>query len=287
MIRWSHGDYVKLGKAVSNFNKQISKNETEANRLYLPETIDYKELRDRIQTREGLNAYLQQLKRINIPGAFNLETLENGVLITKYQKGELDRSRSQAINQLTQEVAEMEKKTKADYGVYSDIALPNAFKTAKQKELEAKLKDFRELYKLSGKDFKKRAKQLMINQTELKFRRAYIFRQNYMKVMREKYSLMKDFWLFERWANKHKNPIDFFDSLPEDESYFPNDLYRHSDETLTEEEFQGYLEAIGINVEEEYQAVAERRGITVDELKQEKLDKVEKKAAQRIEKLFK
>lgn len=286
MIRWSKGDYIKLGKAVSNFNKQISKNETEANKLYLPEPMNYKELRDRIQTREGLNAYLQQLKRINLPNAFNLETLENGTIITKYQKGELNRARSQAINQLSQEISDIEKKTKVDYGVYSDIALPNAFKTGKQKELEAKLKDFKELYKLSGKDFKKRASQLMINQTELKFRRAYIFRQNYMKVMREKYSLFRDFWIFERWANKHKNPIDFYNSLPEGEEYFPNDLYRHSDETLSEEEFSTFLEEIGIDLDEVYEEVAARRGITIEELKQEKKDRVEKKAAEKIEKLL-
>ena len=46
MIRWSRGDYIRLGKAVSEFNKAISKNETEVNKLYLPESVNYKELRD-------------------------------------------------------------------------------------------------------------------------------------------------------------------------------------------------------------------------------------------------
>jgi hypothetical protein len=65
MIRWTKGDYIKLGKAVANFNRQVAQNENQINKQYLPKLVNYKELRDRIQTREGLNAYIQSLKRIN------------------------------------------------------------------------------------------------------------------------------------------------------------------------------------------------------------------------------
>ena len=40
-------------------------------------------------------------------------------------------------------------------------------------------------------------------------------------------------------------------------------------------------------IDEIYEEVATRRGITVDQLKQEKQDRVEKKAAEKIEKLLK
>ena len=86
MIRWKKGDYIKLGRAVSEFNKEIKKHESLEDKLSLPETIDYKELRDRIQTREGLNAYIDSLKRIKLPGSFNIVKLENGEQITEYQK---------------------------------------------------------------------------------------------------------------------------------------------------------------------------------------------------------
>lgn len=69
-IRWSHGDYIRLGRAVAEFNRQISQNQTEANKLYLPDEINYKELRDSIQTREGLNSYVEGLKRIKLPRCF-------------------------------------------------------------------------------------------------------------------------------------------------------------------------------------------------------------------------
>ena len=78
MLRWQKGDYVRLGRAVAEFNREISKNITEANKLYLPEKVNYNELRDRIQTREGLNAYIQGLKRIKLEGAFELEKIKSG-----------------------------------------------------------------------------------------------------------------------------------------------------------------------------------------------------------------
>ena len=48
MIRWTKGDYIKLGKAVANFNRQVAQNENQINKQYLPKLVDYKELRDRI-----------------------------------------------------------------------------------------------------------------------------------------------------------------------------------------------------------------------------------------------
>lgn len=67
MIRWKRGDYIKLGKAVSQFNKEIAKNEGIIDKLILPEQVDYKSLRDNIQTREGLNYYIKSLKNIKLP----------------------------------------------------------------------------------------------------------------------------------------------------------------------------------------------------------------------------
>lgn len=250
MIRWTKGDYIKLGKAVANFNRQVAQNENQINKQYLPKLVDYKELRDRIQTREGLNAYIQSLKRINLPNSFTLEKLENGETITSYQKQELERGKSQAMNALQKQIRQVEAQTKLNYGIDADIKLPQAFKSIKQKELEARLKDYKNLYKLDGKAFRKRAAELGINQTELNYRRAYIFRQNYMNVMREKYKNYEDFWLFEKWARHYKNPVNFYEALP-DTDFYPDDLQYQSDTTFSNEDFRGFLESLGIDVETE------------------------------------
>lgn len=249
MIRWKRGDFIRLGRAVSEFNKEIEKNKGVVDELILPEEINYKDLRDRIQTRQGLNAYINSLKRIKLPGSFDVVELENGEQITKYAKGEIERGRKSATTVLSNQIKELETKTKIELGIEADIDLPNAFKSQKQKSLEAKLRDYKKLYKLTGKDFKRRAKELGINQNELKYRRAYVFRENYMKVMREKYKDFENFNKFESWARKHKNPISFYEALPDGE-FYPDDLQYQSDVVFSQENFNSFLENFGIKIEE-------------------------------------
>ena len=129
------------------------------NYIYL-KPIDYRTLRDRIQTRQGLNAYINSLKRIKLPGAFNIEKLENGEMITSYEKKELERSRASYIKDINKQIEKLEAQTKVSLGIDADIELPNAFKSIKQKQLEAKLRDYKKLYSLSGKDFRRRAREL-------------------------------------------------------------------------------------------------------------------------------
>ena len=44
-IRWKRGDYISLGKAVSQFNKKINELKSEENALLLPDEISYSELK--------------------------------------------------------------------------------------------------------------------------------------------------------------------------------------------------------------------------------------------------
>lgn len=249
-IRWSQSDYIRLGKAVAEFNKQIAKNETEANKQYLPDKASYRELRDRIQTREGLEAYIQGLKRINLKDAFKLEKLKGGEIITKYQKEELERGKAQALQSLENRLEKIENATRKEKDIPKSTKIIASYKTQEQKDVEAKIREYKRLFKLRGEKFKKLASEIGINQTELKYRRAYVFRQNYMNVMREKYGSFESYKLFLRWANRHKNPVNFFEALPDNE-YYPDDLYYQSDNTFSEEDFEAFLETLGMDVEAE------------------------------------
>ena len=53
LIKWKRGDYIKLSKAVSKFNKTLSNLDSQAD--YLPTAPEYKEIRDNIHTRKELN----------------------------------------------------------------------------------------------------------------------------------------------------------------------------------------------------------------------------------------
>ena len=47
LIRWKKGDYIKLGQAVSRFNKIVSELEVDE-REYLPDLKDYDTLKSHI-----------------------------------------------------------------------------------------------------------------------------------------------------------------------------------------------------------------------------------------------
>ena len=297
-IRWSKGDYIKLGKAVADFNKQVSQNATEANQLYLPKFVDYQSIKNDIKTRQGLNAYIQKLKRINIPDSFSLETLEGGQVITRYQRRELQRSLATVIPELEAKVAKEQAQVLARYNkkpTPENIKALNEFDGLKGKQLlkdEAKLRDYTNLFNLSGDEFKRVAGKLMVNQTEKKYRQAYQFRKNYMKEMSEKYRNFRDYWIFKKYyADRHKDPVRFYDDLPEDDTYFPDDLYYLSDIVFTEEQFTSFVETIlGISVDEIYEKEGKKKQISGEELKYQKTveseGKKEKAASREINKLL-
>lgn len=66
-IKWQQKDYVTLGKAVANFNKKINELNKEEKKLYLPDTITYKEVKENIVTRNELNRVIKSLKRFLNP----------------------------------------------------------------------------------------------------------------------------------------------------------------------------------------------------------------------------
>ena len=277
-IRWSKGDYIRLGKAVADFNRQVAANTTEANKLYLPKQIDYQALRNEIKTRQGLNAYIQQLKRINLGDSFALEKLEGGETVTRYQRREIQRALSQLVPELESKIQSEQAKTLIRYGRTTTEELPDPFKSYQQKQLEARLKDYKELFTLSGEKFKRRADQLMINQTEKKYRQAYQFRKNYMKEM-QKYRNMRDYWIFKKYyADKHKDPVRFYEDLPEDDTYFPDDLYYQSDMVYTDEQFTSFVETIlGVSIDEIYEKEGLKKGTTGEDLKIQKYNESQAK----------
>lgn len=44
-IRWKRGDYITLGRAVSQFNRKINELKSEENKLLLPKEINYSDLK--------------------------------------------------------------------------------------------------------------------------------------------------------------------------------------------------------------------------------------------------
>ena len=71
-IKWKQSDYIKLGRAISEYNKKVSRLQEIEERTYLPSLIDYKEAKSSILSRKELNRMIASLKRFNKEGAEDL-----------------------------------------------------------------------------------------------------------------------------------------------------------------------------------------------------------------------
>lgn len=88
-IKWQQKDYVTLGKAVANFNKKINELNKEEKKLYLPDTINYKEVKENIVTRNELNRIIKSLKRFSKEGSEDIYTTKAGEQMTNWERQEL------------------------------------------------------------------------------------------------------------------------------------------------------------------------------------------------------
>lgn len=103
-IRWKRGDYVRLGRAVSDFNKRINELQQEENKLYLPTPLSYSATKENITTRQELNRLINSLKRFQKEDAGDLYITEAGEQLTKWEKQELNKQQRIASRRLNKEL---------------------------------------------------------------------------------------------------------------------------------------------------------------------------------------
>lgn len=74
-IRWSKGDYITLGRAISEFNKKVIRLQKVESNIKLPLLKDYKYEKENITTRKQLNRVIKDLKKFKEVGQEKLVTL--------------------------------------------------------------------------------------------------------------------------------------------------------------------------------------------------------------------
>lgn len=104
-IKWKKGDAIKLGKAVAEFNRKINELQTEENKLYLPNKLNFAEEKENITTRKELNRRIESIKRFQKIGAEDLYITEAGEQLTKWERGELEKQKGIAERRLKKELA--------------------------------------------------------------------------------------------------------------------------------------------------------------------------------------
>ncbi len=237
-IKWKKADYIKLGKAVSNFNKKINELQREEVKLYLPETRDYQELKNTIKTRRELNKIINSMKRFTKEGAEDLYRTEAGEVLTRWERQELSISLRTINRRLNKELKALEKPI-----------TPEGYSRAQMGSLEPEAirhrkKSLGKIETLRGKEFQRlKSRLLYMGKADYELKKASVWKDNYINEFK-KYSHLDNYNILEKKFNTLSNPVSFFEFFSQDE--LAGDLTYNSDTTYSQQAFNSYLERLGL-----------------------------------------
>ena len=209
-INWKRGDYISLGRAVSNFNKKIRELQAEENKLYLPDEINYKEAKENITTRKELNRLVNSLRRFQRQGAEDLYTTQAGESMTKWERRELGIQSRIAQTRLQNELKTLNE------------PLDSGFSRAQMgsmrvREINAQIKNLKNIENVVGYEFNRLRDRLSrMGTSDYTMKKAIVFRENYLKEM-EKYSHFDNYEKLMKKLRSFTNPVSFFNFVSQNE----------------------------------------------------------------------
>lgn len=198
-IRWRHGDYVTLGKAVAEFNRKINELQTEENKLYLPEIQEYSNLKQDITTRKELNRIVKMLKTFNSDNASLYET-ESGEKITEWEYQQIKSNIRTAKRRLNKELAGIDKKSQP-------------YTSQEETQIRGQLNNLNKFEKLTGYEFNRfRRRVRSMGSLDYNMRKAIVYRENYMKAI-ESLSSYENYPAFKKQLDSIRNPMEFYNFI--------------------------------------------------------------------------
>lgn len=203
-IKWKRTDYLKLGKAVADFNKKINRLQAEETKNYLPETMTYSEVKENITTRSELNRILNSLKRFSRKGAEELYTTKAGEEITRWERQELGIQSRTAQRRLRQELKQLQLPNEQGF---SRVQMGSM----RQREIEAQLKNLQRIEEKTGYEFERLSRRIkMLGTSDYTLRKAYVFQENFMQELQRLSKSSPEFEKVYNYFSSIKNPISFF-----------------------------------------------------------------------------
>lgn len=243
-IKWKQTDYLSLGRAISNFNK--TKNELigmeKYNNVILPETLNYKEVKERIKTRAELNRVLSSLREFGKGKSLEIYKTEMGDKILNWEHRELESAKRRIVKRLS---VNLEKYQTPNEQGYTRVQMGSTT----YRKLLNNIEKFTNYEANKGYEFKEiRNTIYSIGDKDYTIRKAIVYRDNYIKEMK-KYEHFDNYKLLEAKMQSLKNPVEFFEFFDKDE--ITVDLTYQSDQFYQQQEFNSFLERLGIDLEED------------------------------------
>lgn len=247
LIRWSKGDYLTLGRAVADFNRKIKKLETEENKLYLPEQITYKQVKETILSRSKLNDVLRSLRSFDQSTAAIVINRQTGQAMTEWESSENIIKQGRAVKVLQDRAknlkAVLDKTSKYSRKRSQELRL----------QYEEALENLREIQEAREKSILpyKTYKQMLEKLGDLDYSliKATVYRQNYMHAIEDTYSNYKGYDLLKSKLDRIQNPKYFYNYVNRSK-FFENIFIKYREGGNQQEEFYQALEDTGLVKEE-------------------------------------
>lgn len=192
LIRWTKKDEEKLKHVVKLFNnkvKRLSKNKSKRN--YLPDIVNYEDLKEGIKSRAELNRKINSLSRFMKKGASDIKYV-NDEGITAWELREARIEKSTAKRRYQKELNTLKQKDKKSkyYKKYSRASMGSK----RVRELESIIKNLPKLEKLSGEEFRNAISRLHnIGTSDFNLRRDLIFQENYFSMLEKSFGNLESY----------------------------------------------------------------------------------------------
>lgn len=234
----------ELAKAVANFNKVKDKLEKEEKNVILPESINFQDLNKRIITRQNLNEIVRDLRKFGKGDSLEIYETPSGERITGWEHQKLEKEKSRIIKRLNNK--------KGIYEVPNEQGFTRVqMGSMRYQKLLNDIRKFENYQSNVGYDFKEMRNILhAIGDIDYDVRKATTYRENYIEVM-EKYKDFDNYELLEKKMNSLKNPNDFFEFFGKDDTSSDFDLTYQSEQFYAQQEFNLWLERLGIDINED------------------------------------
>lgn len=228
LIRWKKGDYIKLGQAVSRFNKRIK--ELEVDELsYLPDMKDYKEIKENILSRKELNRVIKSLREFSKEGSEDIYTTSSGEELTRWEYSEIRKARNRGIRSLKKEAEEIEAGSK--FVGMGDERL---------RQIEATIESLLDIENRKGSEFKRTKERLLrYGETDIKLKQAQVFKDNFLRSLEELESYDNVDKLKKKLSSL-KNPIKFYEFISQSDVL--SDLFIYYKDKATSQTYGGFAD---------------------------------------------
>ena len=206
LIKWNRGDYVRLGRAVADFNKKIRELEDTGIEARVPEQQEYSKLKEDIKTRSELNRVIKSMRRIMNVGQDEIFETEGGERITAWEHNENVINKRKATRMINAKIKELNKPFSQGYSRAS-------MGSQELREWTATLHNIRNIEKEKGFNYNRIKLRLdTLGKSDFQFVKSLIYRENVMKAV-EGLKNLEGYNLLIRKLSRYKNPVSFYNLI--------------------------------------------------------------------------